>query len=1076
MNASLQQNANGSYSPAVSSQPLVLSGGGGTTLATMTADNRTLTISWPTTVPAPTVSGATATYANVYSGVDLQVTTDGQGGFSDVLIVHSAAAAANPALSSLNLTTSTTGGLVMSIDASGDLIASAAAGDPALITFNAPQVWDSTPAPGSEATVTGSDGVTRDATNGDPVSSTVSGPGTGAQVATIPVSLSGSTLTLSPPASVLTGASTTYPVYIDPTWHSVSATPTQWTQVFSGWPTTTSYYGKQEDLRVGVCPSDLSPDCNGMGIARTYFQVNLPKEIQRVGTQIHTATVNSTEDWSASCTHEPVRLWHVNGTINSGTDWHNAPALSGTASDYNAQNVAFGHDSSCGYLKGDVTFTVTPFIQADVGHASYQTFALQAGNEDTANLSVADLYWKKFKYSDFNLAITYNNPPDQPTQLSTSPGGGCHSSSASPAVIGNDDVKFSSYAADADGDQHLSTTFTLYNASGTKVYTSPAQNTPDDTTAHATITRAGMQAFGTNGATTAYKYYYQTQVKDDNALPSPLSDKCWILYNPKGPQVPTASYSPATAALGQTVTASFSSPGCSPTTNPCPATYSYAEGAGKPVSVSANSSHNATATIQVTQTGPITMTAYSTDSSGNRGEPDTQQIDGTIPITPYNDGYFTGGTYPDLLSVGTGSKPGLWLYTGSGNGTVNTPVDIGSLGIAINPGSDGPGDWAGAMALHGDFTGRHVQDVAAYYPPGNSQGLTGGSLVVVDGDGTASPLNPGSGHLHLGSLAPTPGDPTGDPLGAAPAQLTAVGNASGLGTGAEDLIGIVKDTTTGKAELDLFTDGRYANTAAPGDYAYCNTITTTAPGGSSDSWANYQIAAAGTGAQLLFALNTGTHVLYETGGPFSLTMTGGATPTCTGTISQPAWTTVNTTLAALAGLAQVDVNHAGQVEIWDLGSGTPVSYALSGTTLNPESNNLAAQAANSWSLTDGNPGVAGAATASALDSVTGTSAPVSGNYAWTADNQLATDLNLDGTSGYVAPPPTTIPAGSTPTISLWFKTTPRCPRLRPGPGPVRRRHDHRHLQPRSLHRHQRPALRGMVDREHRADRLPRHRR
>jgi len=1020
LNASLVQNANGSYSPALSAQPLTLSGGGGPVVASMTADNRTLSLSWPTALPAPSVSGAAATYANVFPGVDLVVTADTQGGFSDDLIVHNATAAANPALDSLKLTASTTGGLVLSTDGSGDLIASAAAGDPPLITFSTPQIWDSAPPPATETLVTNGDGTTVDAASGDPAYSTIASPGEGAAVANIPVSLSGNTITLTPPTSVLTGSSTVYPVYIDPVWdNSVPAGAAKWTQVFSGWPTTTSYYGEKEDLRVGVCPSDLSSTCNGMGVAHTYFTVNLPSQIQRAGTVFHSATVNSTEDWSPSCTKEAVRLWHVAGTIGSGTDWQNAPALSGGSAAYNSQTAAFGYPG-CGYSKWDVTFSYTDltFLTNDIGKQTYQTFALQAGNEDTSNIPVSELYWKKFKYSDFNFVVTYNYPPDQPSGLTTSPGGGCSTSSTAPRVIGNDDIIFTSTGQDQDGDSSLTTTFTLYNASGTSVFSAKAANTGDPGPAKITISPTAMEGFGgTSGKTTALEYYFQTQVVDNDGLTSKLSDKCWILFNPNGPQVPTVTYSPGTAVLGQTVTASFSSPGCSPSTNPCPVKYVYQEGAGAPVTVALASGVTSwSGPIQVTQVGPVTLTVHSADSANNLSENDTQTITGTIPATPYNDGYFTGGTYPDLLSVGTSSTPGLWLFTGSGNGTVHPPIDIGSLGDNLHPGTDGDADWKGAIALHGDFTGRHVQDVMAYYPPGNSAGVTAGTGILVFGNGNASALDPSHNYLVSSSLMGA------TPMGNAPVQLTAAGNASGMATGTEDLIGIDQDGA-GHAELDLFTNGTSPQGATAGGYGFCNTITATAPGGSSDTWAHYLITTAGSSAQLLFALNTSTHVLYETTSPLTLSTPGNSSPNCFGsTIAQPAWKTI-TAPATLTGLAQADVNNAGLVEVWDFESGAPVSYTLSGTTLSEEAANASAPLPTAaWALTDGNPSAAGSTATSALDSISGAAAAVKGNAAWAYDNTFATDINLGGTSGYVTPSPSSV-TSSVNTVSVWFRTT-----------------------------------------------------
>ena len=144
LSPALHHERDGHVSPAVTSNGLTLSGGGTSPLAVMTADARTLALSWPGSLPAPTLSGSTATYANVLPGVDLVVTADDQGGFSDTLVVHSAAAAANPALASLSLGVATPGS-TLSTDAAGDFSAAIGPADPAMITAQTPRACGTPP-------------------------------------------------------------------------------------------------------------------------------------------------------------------------------------------------------------------------------------------------------------------------------------------------------------------------------------------------------------------------------------------------------------------------------------------------------------------------------------------------------------------------------------------------------------------------------------------------------------------------------------------------------------------------------------------------------------------------------------------------------------------------------------------------------------------------------------------------------------------------------------------------------------------------------------------------------------------
>src|SRR2546421_2296630 len=98
LDATLKRHPDGSISPTVSTDDLTLSGGGTGPLATMHTADKTLSVAMAMALPTPTLSGNTATYSSVLPGVDLKVSADTLGGFSDVLVVHDATAAANPAL------------------------------------------------------------------------------------------------------------------------------------------------------------------------------------------------------------------------------------------------------------------------------------------------------------------------------------------------------------------------------------------------------------------------------------------------------------------------------------------------------------------------------------------------------------------------------------------------------------------------------------------------------------------------------------------------------------------------------------------------------------------------------------------------------------------------------------------------------------------------------------------------------------------------------------------------------------------------------------------------------------------
>ena len=1011
LDPALHANPDGTISPAVTTTRLVLSGGGRGPLAVISAGPRSLSLSWPHPLPTPVLSGATATYRQVLPGVDLVVTADDQGGFSDVVVVRSARAAADPALRSLRLTVASRG-LRLSASKAGNITAAAGPTASALFSAAAPLMWDSARPPAG-TTVGGPGGVTVSKPAGRQAYSSVTAPGAGAHVSRVPLTLTRHTLTLAPPAAGLGGKGVVYPLYIDPTWDTAGASASQWTQVDSGFPAT-SFWRESGDLQVGDCPESITPpsqDCGGLGVARSFFQMPIPLALKS-NTQINTADLYMTEIWSASCTQEALQL-RTTGAISSGTTWNNQPSWS---SAYSSQNVAFGYPG-CGYYKDDVAWDVTSTVKGDAGKYASQTWGLRAGDESN------QLAWKQFwngSSTNITLSVTYNDPPNAPKQRATSPGGSCQFSPSTEPVIGNDDVTFSAVPTDNDGDNNLTTRFVILNSAGHVVYDSQTAGTSsvdgDNTPARLPVPRSVMRNLSPGGATTVIEYHWYAITTDDNGLtgPRPAGD-CYFKYNPQGPSAPVVTI-PATGQLGQAVTATFTAPaGCSSSGSPCPVSYVYQLGASKPVTVTADASGNWSGSITINQIGPIELTVYGMAAGGNPGESATASLEGTRPVPAYADGYFTGGPYPDLLTLGTGTKPSLWLSQGDGNGAVGRATDIGSLGTSANPGTDGPGDWKGAIVLHGDFTADNVQDVMAYYPAtGNGE--------VIGGNGNASPLVPVSGNVFTvdsGLLASGANNDT-------PTVLTGAGNASQIGTGTDDLIGIAGDAVNGY-ELDLYTNGPCTGCAAAGTYGYNQALATQAPDGTND-WNNYSLATAQPGgnpaAVVLFALDKATGALYESINPNA----GNPNPAVAAStiVGTGNWTQITVPWGTPPALVSADINQAGQTELWAQSGGTAAAYVLTGSTLSverPGGSPLNAPA-NDWALTDGSPLAQTATATTATDSITGTTASLNSGVSWSDDSYFATAAAFDGQTGYITPPPGTIPAtDATPSISLWFKTT-----------------------------------------------------
>jgi hypothetical protein len=212
--------SNGSLAPKAAITPVYFGPGDSTALATMESGTDSLTFTWPTKLPKPVISGDTATYPNVLPSVDLQLTADASG-YSTVLVIKTPQAAANPALQTLTLGTSTRGRLKLSGTADGGAEAVDSTTGATLFHSDTATMWDSTPIPASVASLpdAGRSPSVRSTTTAAAAAGEHTGALTvGAHRSKLKVSTGGGKQVLSLDKALLSAKSTVYPVYADPEW------------------------------------------------------------------------------------------------------------------------------------------------------------------------------------------------------------------------------------------------------------------------------------------------------------------------------------------------------------------------------------------------------------------------------------------------------------------------------------------------------------------------------------------------------------------------------------------------------------------------------------------------------------------------------------------------------------------------------------------------------------------------------------------------------------------------------------------------------------------------------------------
>ncbi|MGW2826597.1 hypothetical protein ACWC24_37315 [Streptomyces sp. NPDC001443] len=598
VDATLQQNADGSFSPAAASEPLVFSGGGTTPLVSMTSGQAQLAFTWPQPLPKPTVSGATITYADVLEDVDLQLTANTLGGFSELIVVKNADAARSPALATLKLTTHATG-VAVSDDGHDNLQAITPSGQ---VMFSAPQpmMWDSSSGESARLrTAAASATDTAAADTAAPV------PGIGAQVAHVTDDVSGAELSLTPDPNLLRGSGTRYPVYIDPTWnpHYATGSKQHYAETQQGCPSAKNYDSTQYgDPGVGY---NSWSGC--IGDERSYFQLGIPSAVW--GTHIVAATVDAKENYSASCSLTSDAKLYLTGAIGSGTTWSNKPALVSLLA-----TKSFG-PACTSQPSGGFSVTSAIATKAAAKDASW-TFALVNSQESSSDGN----YFKRFANNP-SMSIEYNHIPAKPTTLAAKFGthsAGCGTATPYP-VIGKTLVTtpptLNAVVSDGDKDA-LAATYKYW------VNSAAATTTASATVASGQNAPKQLPATFMSGLKSGDVVSWNVTAGDGKDTSDP-SSTCHFTVDLTAPAPPTVDDADGLYPEDAAGITAAGTPGKFTLTTNSATKFLYNMDASPPTSnTPASETATATAnsaTVSVTPTGPGTHTlyVYAVDSAGN---------------------------------------------------------------------------------------------------------------------------------------------------------------------------------------------------------------------------------------------------------------------------------------------------------------------------------------------------------------------------------------------------------------------------------------------------------------------------
>ncbi|MFD9436153.1 FG-GAP-like repeat-containing protein [Streptomyces sp. NPDC060002] len=975
LDATLVRRSDGTVSPALTTTNLILSGGGDGPLAVMKDHSRSLSLTTPTSLgplPAPTLDGPSATYPNVLAGVDLKVTADTQGGFSEVLVVKNAEAAADPALDTLVFPTQTKN-VTLAVDKAGNIAAQDTT-HRTVFSAPAPTMWDSAT---TKVTSRTSLSTSRSA------ASDTDEPGTGAHIAPVAASYTSGKIRLTPDAGMLSASSTVYPVYIDPTYSAAGGTVSSWTWVNSAAPNTSFWKDTSATgLHVGYQGWE-----DPVHKSRAYAKFSVDSRL--FGATVIDSHFYATETYAPSCTATPVELWQT-GPITSGTTWANQPTWT---AQWGTKTVAYGYDPSC--PAQSLGFDVTSRMQdvADDANLSSLTLGLQASDE-------LDKYgWKKFDHATLSMSTTYDHRPNKPSALVTSPATTCTSTVK---TIGDGDVTLYAKVSDPDGGT-LSTTFNVTKTSGGAQIAKPTVTAASGKNAVYILKKSVLEA-AAGGAPLGVTW---NVTSSDGTYTSPVSATCKFQFDASRPGSPAitddSAYdcgddaSPSSYQVGKPAGFTLAPNAAGGTT----ASYLYQLNGTTPVSLASTGSSTSISITPTRGTNVLTVTAVS--AGGNIGDT-ADCILIASPAATAVDSDMTGDGIPDLTAVGAqaGLSSGLWLAHGTTDGQLTTSAaNLGTQGTGANS-AGSSADWNGTQAIAGHFnSGAGFNDVLDYNP-------TTGSGSVLFGGGNGSALRPYSGdQVNVNYTAFTDG--TGN-------------KATSIASGGNLYHTLNGEDSTGRPDLLLIVGGQLYDepaTTFPGGFVGVDNAVALGganPTGTGD-WTGWSITSSLIdGLPALFARHNSTGALYYYT-PQQLKDLAGGSQVAPLLVAGSGYSS-----ATLPVLQASDLNGDGTPDLRTVssnGASTARFFNAAAGTLTAQTAQTLIAPGHAWPLGDGTEGSA----ASAADTSAGLNLTGSGAGAtWdTDDDVFSPNLALDGTVTGAMTSNAALSLSSSLTVSAWVK-------------------------------------------------------